>query len=82
MPGNGLAFAIRVGREIEGFGLLQRTNDSVDVFLAALLIGLSQISVYIGFESRIGLYLFTAGVVLNNVATLRLSFSRVGKDAI
>ncbi len=54
----------------------------LDVFLAAMLIGLSQISIYIGFEARLGLYLFTAGVVLNNVATLRLSFSRVGKDAI
>ena len=54
----------------------------LDVFLAAILIGLSQISIYIGFEARMGLYLFTAGVVLNNIATLRLSFSRVGKDAI
>ena len=54
----------------------------LDVFLAAILIGLSQISIYIGFEARIGLYLFTAGVVLNNIATLRLSFSRIGKEAI
>ncbi len=54
----------------------------LDVFLAAILIGLSQISIYIGFESRLGLYLFTAGVVLNNVATLRLTYSRIGKDAI
>ena len=49
----------------------------LDVFLAALLIGISQISIYIGFESRLGLYLFTAGVLLNNVATMRLSFTRL-----
>ena len=36
MPGDGLAFAVRVSREIERVGFLQRTNDRVDVFLAAL----------------------------------------------
>lgn len=54
----------------------------LDVFLAALLIGISQISVYIGFETRAGLYYFALGVVLNNVATLRLTFSRIDEDAI
>lgn len=47
----------------------------LDVFLAALLIGLTQMSVYIGFESRSGLYAFAIGVVLNNLATMRLSYS-------
>ncbi len=54
----------------------------LDVFLAALLIGISQISVYIGFETRAGLYYFALGVVLNNAATLRLTFSRAGGGAI
>ena len=53
----------------------------LDVFLAALLIGLSQTMAYVGFYPRIGLYYFTAGVVLNNLATLRLSFSRWKPDA-
>ena len=48
----------------------------LDVFLAAILIGLSQTMAYVGFFPRIGLYFFTAGVVLNNLATMRLSFSR------
>lgn len=48
----------------------------LDVFLAALLIGLSQTMAYVGFDPRIGLYYFAAGVILNNIATLRLSFSR------
>ncbi len=49
----------------------------LDVFLAALLIGISQISIYIGFETRAGLYYFTAGVLLNNLATMRLTFTRL-----
>ena len=48
----------------------------LDVFLAALLIGISQISIYIGFESRAGLYYFAIGVLLNNAATMRLTFTR------
>jgi paraquat-inducible protein A len=48
----------------------------LDVFLAALLIGISQISIYIGFETRAGLYYFAAGVILNNAATMRLTFTR------
>lgn len=48
----------------------------LDVFLAALLIGLSQTMAYVGFHPRIGLYYFAAGVILNNISTMRLSFSR------
>ena len=48
----------------------------LDVFLAALLIGLSQTMAYVGFHPRIGLYYFAAGVILNNIATMRLSLSR------
>ncbi len=48
----------------------------LDVFLAAVLIGGSQMSYYIGFETRAGLYYFAAGVILNNLATLRLTFAR------
>lgn len=49
----------------------------LDVFLAALLIGLSQMAVFIGFETRAGLYYFGAGVILNNLATMRLTFTRL-----
>lgn len=49
----------------------------LDVFLAALLIGISQISIYIGFETRAGLYYFALGVLLNNAATMRLTFTRL-----
>ncbi len=48
----------------------------LDVFLAALLIGISQLSIYIGFQTRPGLYYFTAGVLLNNLATMRLTYTR------
>ncbi|MEM8616854.1 MAG: paraquat-inducible protein A [Pseudomonadota bacterium] len=51
----------------------------LDVFLAALLIGISQISIYIGFETRAGLYYFAAGVIANNAATMRLTFTRLPK---
>lgn len=50
----------------------------LDVFLAAILIGVSQISVYIGFETRAGLYYFAIGVILNNLATMRLTFTKPG----
>ena len=33
VPGNGFAFAIQVGREIDGIGHLRRLGDRVDVFL-------------------------------------------------
>ena len=36
MPGDGLALTIRVSREIEGFRVLQRANDGLDVLLVAL----------------------------------------------
>jgi len=49
----------------------------LDVFLAAILIGVSQISIYIGFETRPGLYYFAVGVLLNNLATMRLTFSKM-----
>lgn len=51
----------------------------LDVFLAALLIGISQISIYIGFETRAGLYYFAVGVLMNNAATMRLTLSRLSK---
>ena len=51
----------------------------LDVFLAALLIGISQISIYIGFETRAGLYYFAAGVLMNNAATMRLTLTRLPK---
>ncbi|MEL8054986.1 MAG: paraquat-inducible protein A, partial [Pseudomonadota bacterium] len=49
----------------------------LDVFLAALLIGISQMAVFIGFETRAGLYYFGAGVILNNLATMRLTYTRL-----
>ncbi len=36
VPGDGFAFAVRVGREIEVLGFLQRARDGVDVFFVAL----------------------------------------------
>lgn len=53
----------------------------LDVFLAAILIGISQMSVYVGFELRAGLYYFAFGVILNNLATMRLTFTRLGLPA-
>jgi len=50
----------------------------LDVFLAALLIGLTQIAAFMTVEPRMGLYFFTAGVLLNNIATTRLTFTRAG----
>ena len=44
--------------------------------IAALLIGISQISIYIGFETRAGLYYFAAGVLLNNLATMKLTYRK------
>jgi len=45
----------------------------LDVFLAALLIGLTQLSAMMAIEPRAGLYLFATGVLLNTLATARLS---------
>ena len=36
MPGNRLAFPVRVSREIECFGVFERLNDCVNVFLVSL----------------------------------------------
>ena len=36
VPGNRFAFAIRVGRQIQGLGFLERARDGVDVFFVAL----------------------------------------------
>ena len=48
----------------------------LDVFLAAFLIGFTQAASMFEVEPRSGLYLFAAGVILHNLATARLSFSR------
>ena len=48
----------------------------LDVFLVAFLIGLTQIAALMTVRPLIGLYLFGAGVILNNIATARLSFAR------
>lgn len=48
----------------------------LDVFLAAFLIGFTQAASMFEIEPRQGLYLFAAGVILHNLATARLSFSR------
>lgn len=48
----------------------------LDVFLVALLIALTQLSELRSLEPRPGLYLFAAGVILNNIATARLAWAR------
>ena len=48
----------------------------LDVFLVALLIALTQMSELRSLEARPGLYLFAAGVILNNIATARLAWAR------
>lgn len=48
----------------------------LDVFLVAFLIGMTQLAVIVTVRPLAGLYLFAAGVILNNIATARLSFSR------
>jgi len=45
----------------------------LDVFLVALLVALTQLSEFRALEPRLGLYLFAAGVILNNIATARLA---------
>ena len=49
----------------------------LDVFLVASLIGLTQLAALMTLRPLAGLYLFAAGVLLNNIATARLSFARV-----
>lgn len=53
----------------------------LDVFLAAVMIGFSQSASYFGIEIRAGLYYFAFGVILNNLATMRLTFTRLGLPA-
>lgn len=48
----------------------------LDVFLVAFLIGMTQIAALMTVRPLTGLYLFGAGVILNNIATARLSFAR------
>lgn len=48
----------------------------LDVFLVAFLIGMTQLAALMTVRPLMGLYLFGAGVILNNVATARLSFAR------
>lgn len=45
----------------------------LDVFLAAFLVGFTQLAAFMSVEARIGLYVFGAGVLLNNLATMLLS---------
>lgn len=45
----------------------------LDVFLVALLVALTQLSEMRSLEPRLGIYLFATGVILNNIATARLS---------
>ena len=58
-------------------GLLGKWS-MLDVFLVAWLVALTQLSELRSLEPRLGLYLFSAGVILNNLATARLSM-RAGK---
>ena len=48
----------------------------LDVFLVAFLVGMTQLAATVTIKPLIGLYLFAAGVILNNLATARLSFAR------
>lgn len=48
----------------------------LDVFLVAFLIGMTQLAALMTVRPLMGLYLFGAGVILNNIATARLSFAR------
>lgn len=74
------AILFRLGSEVSraaaGFMQFLGKWSMLDVFLAALLVGLTQVSAMLKVEPRMGLYLFAAGVILNNLATARLSFSR------
>ena len=48
----------------------------LDVFLVAFLIGMTQLAALMTVRPLTGLYFFAAGVILNNIATARLSFAR------
>lgn len=45
----------------------------LDVLLAAFLIGFTQLTAIMKIEPRLGLYIFAAGIILNNLASLILS---------
>lgn len=65
-------------RSVNLMGVLGKWS-MLDVFLVALLVALTQLSELRSLEPRLGLYLFAAGVILNNIATMRLSFRRGGE---
>lgn len=48
----------------------------LDVMLAAVLIAVTQMTEMLSVKPLSGLYLFAAGVIMNNIATARLSFAR------
>ena len=50
VPGNGFAFAIRVGRQIEVLGFLERARDGVDVFFVALDGAVAHREVLVGID--------------------------------
>lgn len=64
-------------RSVHLMGFLGKWS-MLDVFLVALLVALTQLSELRSLEPRLGLYLFAGGVILNNIATARLSM-RGGK---
>lgn len=74
------AVIFRLGRKASkgAAGLLQFLGkwSMLDVFLAALLIAFAELASLFSLEPRHGLWLFAGGVILNNVATARLSFTR------
>lgn len=64
-----------VGPRVSGFVHFLGKWSMLDVFLAALLIGLTQIGTIMEVEPRRGLYFFAAGVILNHLATGWLAFA-------
>ncbi len=66
----------RVKARMAGFMQLLGKWSMLDVFLAAFLIGFTQAADTWKVEPRQGLYVFAIGVLLNHLATARLSFSR------
>ena len=74
------AILFRFGKATRGAfaGLLQSLGkwSMLDVFLAAVLIGFIQLEPVMDIEPRRGLYLFAAGVILNNLATMRLTLAK------
>lgn len=74
------ALVFRLGRSAskQTAALLQFLGkwSMLDVFLAAVLIAFSELSTLFDLEPLRGLWFFAGGVILNNLATARLSFSR------